>query len=902
MRDYRYEPQAFAFRAAQWIAAPLTVRARESSRPAGVLPLGEWVCPAQYTRQHLHRRFTVSRRLTAACFEIQCDNQFDLYLNGQLLYSHMAADFCDTGAVDMTSAVVPGENRLALRLFMTSEPRRFLQALRGVFCLRYADGTEERICPDESWSVWNFCNFGQGTEPEDWAVSDTPRQVWAPMLSFPEHPAVMRRSCLFRRRFSVRPGVVRARLAGTACGLYIPRLNGQPVTEERFLPGAMERYKEVQVYDVTERLTAGENVLAAWLGNGWYNCESWGTLTARPLALRMELTVEYTDGTTDCIGTDEEWLTHVSPLLEDDMQFGERYDARLEIPGWDADGLDETGWCAAESVGLATPPLVRQAYPGVQITQRLRAQEIRALPGGRWLVDFGQNLAGRAVLRLHNMEPGRAISIRFCERLTAAGEPVITLYSDVYYNADALPGGRSEAAARNRDVYICRGGETEQYEPQFTYTGFRYVYLENYPEEPRPDTVTFAVQHTALPVNGRIETPCPAIRHQWDMITRSFRGNIVAGPTDCPTREKNFWNGDIQAFAYTACWYMDCFDFLAAWTDAGRKMEYGIYGWEDETYILPLKLYAMYGDRSLLERRYPAMLELVERREQETERDPDYPAKCAPYRDHLALENVPPAFFGQLFRCVMHRQVAEVARILGDEPTAVRLEGAYRRLREQFQTRWYLPQEADYAPRCQGALVLPVVYGLAPREDVPRLADTLAAYVRRANGHATTGFLSTEGLPMLLAEYGHADLAWQVVKQSSYPSLLYLYDRGVTTVPESWNILEPGHEGESLNHYTLGSVGRFFFTYLGGLRRHAPGFSRLRLQPLFIREVGALRVSYRTPLGEVVSDWRFTGETVRWQITVPDGMEATLCPPDGRELACGGGQYTLEIEAKWAAV
>ena len=64
----------------------------------------------------------------------------------------------------------------------------------------------------------------------------------------------------------------------------------------------------------------------------------------------MALCLTYTDksGEAHCIESDETWRTESSPLLFDDYRFGEIYDGRLEIPGWNTIGFDDSAWKFAE--------------------------------------------------------------------------------------------------------------------------------------------------------------------------------------------------------------------------------------------------------------------------------------------------------------------------------------------------------------------------------------------------------------------------------------------------------------------------------------------------------------------------------------------------------------------------
>jgi flagellar motor switch protein FliN/FliY len=54
-----------------------------------------------------------------------------------------------------------------------------------------------------------------------------------------------------------------------------------------------------------------------------------------------QLKINYADGTSQIITSDEKWKTHGGPILRNNIYLGEVYDARKEINGWNTFGFDE---------------------------------------------------------------------------------------------------------------------------------------------------------------------------------------------------------------------------------------------------------------------------------------------------------------------------------------------------------------------------------------------------------------------------------------------------------------------------------------------------------------------------------------------------------------------------------
>ncbi len=81
------------------------------------------------------------------------------------------------------------------------------------------------------------------------------------------------RSVMMRKGFAVGKEVAKARLYITGLGNYVAFLNGKRVGNDLLTPGWTDYRRKVQyqVYDVTDMIVQGENVLGAILGNMWWS-------------------------------------------------------------------------------------------------------------------------------------------------------------------------------------------------------------------------------------------------------------------------------------------------------------------------------------------------------------------------------------------------------------------------------------------------------------------------------------------------------------------------------------------------------------------------------------------------------------------------------------------------------
>jgi len=514
------------------------------------------------------------------------------------------------------------------------------------------------------WRVKAWDNQGEESEWSEvafWEMGLLGAQDWKARLIKPEldeDPEKSEPCPLLRKEFKLPERITKARLYITAHGLYQAWINGQRVGDELFTPG-WTNYRQClqyQTYDVTALLTSGANALGVMLGDGWYRgfisyvCER--NVYGDKLGLYAQLEVGYEDGSTEVIVSDETWKGSTGPVLESDIFNGEVFDARLLKPGWTEPNYPATGWKPARAV--AFDPSLLRAPIGVPVRkiQEIRPEKILRTPAGETVVDFGQNLAGWVRLRARG-PAGTAITLRHGEVLDSRGN---------FYN-------KNLRMAKAREVYILKGTGAEQFEPHFTFHGFRYVKVEGYPGELSGDDLTAVVIHSDLEPTGEFSCSNPELNRLFENIRWSQKGNFLDVPTDCPQRDERMgWTGDILAYGPTACQVMNCAPFLSRWlrdlacdqrrsgavpmvipdafTDRKdffnrilrrRNKREGDYtngldklfavfvlnysvGWGEAAIFIPWILYLYYGDRRVLETQYQSMQALFRYREKQAQK------------------------------------------------------------------------------------------------------------------------------------------------------------------------------------------------------------------------------------------------------------------------------------------
>ncbi len=879
-KSYRYSVERRDFSAAKLISAPLSVLESLSRPKEENFPSAKYIWPYGCTRFHTVRFFTPKARVIKAQAAFLCDNLFDLWLNGR----QIACDTKHLCLTDITDCIADGENNLHIRGYQSGTYKTFSSAITGGIRLFYENGETEDIVTDGNFLQMSLVTFWETEEPQGFETATPDKFRCRDMNVMQQHPIALRRSFCFKKSFTLERLPIKARLCSSALGCYEPYLNGERITDSFFMPFCQTLEREYQEFDILPLLKEGDNTLGMITGNGWYNCSSWGSLKANVPELVATVELEYEDGKREYIHTDESWLCAPSPLVENDLQYGERYDARLEITDWcssNEDGFYAVG--ARKNTDCAS--MILQSYPFVKKVREHKPKLLRILPDGSPMYDIGVCIAGRAKIKLRGLSAGKDIRIRYCERLADDGVmPENGAYTTVFYQNDCAPDGRSPHFLRNLDVYTAKGDAEECYECRFSYTGYRYIWIEGLDDISQlVELVPFELR-SELVETGEILTENRPINKIFNATKRSWLNNVFNGPTDCPTREKNYWNGDSEIFSHTACWLTDNSSFLSRWTDNGKKMHSGPAAWEDEEYEIPLTLYRFYGDKALLKKRFPVMLNLINKRtEYEGMILPENP-NTHEYCDWLSPKGVTPSklFFKGCWFCHMLEEVAKVAEIIGETEKCCELREWAEKAKEEFNRRHFIESENDYDARCQCGIVLPVAFGIAPEEHRQALADKLVEYIKKEDYHLSTGFIGTRFIFEVLADYGYTDIAYKLIAQDSFPSWLHMLDGGATAITESWLGTKDPDKSLSMAHFSLGSVVGWFFEYLGGIRikDSAPGMSQVVLKPHPIKEIGSFAVRYNSLYGEICTEWHYEGDTPKFTYSLPEGVTAQVIYPE----------------------
>ncbi len=831
--------------------------------------------------------------------------------------------------VDVTPDLHQGDNFLAIGITRYKSPQvqqvSTQAPMSAVLFIAYTDGSTKLLtsaaegwkaeldAPDGWWQPAHKDSNWKDAEPYKPASDSFGSRDGG--LPWPTGPVAA-----LRKIFSPQSkSLVSARLYATALGAYKFHLNGSPVGDQILSPGWMDFREHVpyQVYDVTRQIHRGPNALAAYLAPGWYSTPlRWfrqgNNYGATQPALKAQLRLEYADSSVDWIATDSTWKADTSSIVFAEIYDGETDDNRRLQPGWDTAAFVDSAWHPATIVNAKEPRIVAQFFPPIREERVMTAKSITEPRPGVYVLDFGQNMSALPRLHVHG-RAGDSIQLRFAEVLNPDG----TLYTDNLRTAKAT------------DHFILAGGKGsvggfEDFQPLFTFHGFRYAEITGVHTRPSPATLKAVVLHTDAPFTTRFSTGSTMVNQLWSNVLWGQRSNFVGVPTDCPQRDERLgWSADAQVFWRTATFNMDLTTFSQKYaadlhgTQVNTFM-YGIFApgidtpnpgfgaaWSDAGVIIPWTGWIQSGNPRIIEENWDGMQHYLAEIES---KNPDHLWRNgfgSAFGDWLTPTITTPedllATAYWAYDVTLMRQMALATHRTADADLYTQ---QFETIRSAFQKAFIRsdgfvgtvdrfpsippptvnPVDAERSKtlpvETQTGYVLALYMHLMPEELRAAAADKLVAKIRANHWLLGTGFLGTPYLLAVLSDTGHSDVAYRILLNREYPSWGYLIDHGATTTWERWNgdKMRDDPSMNSYNHYAYGAVAEWLYRYAAGVDTDAsdPGFHSIALHPNFDARLGHLAFDYDSAYGTVHSDWSVVGQSVRWNVVVPPNATANL--------------------------
>jgi len=693
----------------------------------------------------------------------------------------------------------------------------------------------------------------------------------------------------------------------TALGFYELYLNGERITKGRLAP-YISNPDDLVYYDTYEvTLRAGENVLGVWLGNGFTNNPGghiWDfDIAAFRAAPQMALCLTYTDksGEAHCIESDEMWRAESSPLLFDDYRFGEIYDGRLEIPGWNTIGFDDSAWKFAERAPQPRGEKRLCTAEPIDIVNELKPISVTKTEKG-YLYDFGINTAGVCRLCVRG-ELDQRIELRHGEHLKDGLPDVENIWFKREHWARDLE-------YVHKDVYTCRGDGEEVYTPAFTYHGFRYVLVSGITEaQATEDLLTALEMHSLLEERGGFSCSDETANKLQQMTRQSDVTNFYYFPTDCPQREKNGWTADaalsaehtLLYFAPERCYHEWLRNIRGSQAPdgslpgivptAGWGFAWGNGpAWDCVLFWLPYALMQYRNDLDAVRKNAHAMLRYLDYLT--TKIRPDglvafglgdwCPAGrgCGDYLAPLELTD-------SIMAMDICRKAAEMFRRIGRQKQsafAAELADAFRQSIRSNLIDW---ETMLVKGNCQTSQAMALYFHVFEETECAQAFARLMEIIETDGERMNVGVLGGRVLFHVLSAYGQSALALHMITRPDFPSYGNWIVRGATTL---WEEFQPERdEVTSLNHHFWGNVSSWFIQALAGIRCFpTQNPNEIRIQPFFPDGMTFAEGWHQMPQGRVFVRWERADAQICLHIEVPDGVRGWIVLEDGYKFADTG--------------
>ncbi|MBI4873877.1 MAG: family 78 glycoside hydrolase catalytic domain [Acidobacteria bacterium] len=715
-----------------------------------------------------------------------------------------------------------------------------------------------------------------------------------------------------RKTFDLKRKPARATAYVNPLGYYELYVNGKKVDDHVLSPAVSDYSKRTYyvTHDITDYLAAGTNCVALWLGRGWYVRKHPGVIHDGPL-VRAQFDIAMPGGEARTIGTDATWKVKASPItpLGRGTAFGdyggERYDAGLELAGWNSAALDDSSWAAA---AVFDPPKTTTAAQMVEpnrILETIPAVKIEEKPPGEWQIDFGKNFVGWLELKLpEGAEAGANLRIDY---------------------ADWTPAPGRWGTYNQRDEYVTKAG-AQTVRSRFNYHGFQYAHVTGLKRKPALGDVKGFMIRTSYAKVADFESSNELLNRIYRTVNWTYENLSLGGyVVDCPTRERLGYGGDAGTSLETALFNFDTGGLYTRWAENWRDAQasdgdlpYTAPNYQDQggggpmwcgfVVTMPWQVYLTYGDRRALETNYPLIRKWLEFAESKTVGhilepylstgmkmaqwnylgDWVTPRRATGGAD-LARHPVSAKFINNLHYLYTLQLAVKIARVLGHPEDAALCERRAATLAATLHEKFWDPYRGVYATGEQPYLAMPLLLNVTPADLRPPVMKTLEQTILERNqGHIDAGMHGAYFLLKYLMEQDRNDLIFTMANQTTFPGWGHMLQQGATTIWESWS-------GGSHIHDCLIAIGSWFIQGIGGIRidEASPGFRHFLIQPAVAGDLTFARARYRSIHGEIASSWRLENGTFRLDVTVPPGTTATVLLP-----AAGPGQGRKAIEVQ----
>lgn len=724
---------------------------------------------------------------------------------------------------------------------------------------------------------------------------------------------------LLRKTFNVDKAVKQATVFICGLGQFEISLNGKK-TGDHFLDPGWTQYNKHALYvgfDITKELKPGQNAIGVMLGNGFYYIpgERYRKLTGAYGYPKMiaRIMIEYTDGTTTDIVSDGSWRTSPSPVIFSSIYGGEDYNANLEQEGWNQPGFSDQSW---KQVVLTNGPALLQS----QMAEPLKAIETFSpvkttlLNNGNWIYDLGQNFSGIPSIEVSGKK-GDTVRIIPAELINEDGSA-----------------NQKGSGGPSYFTYILKGEGVEQWQPQFTFYGFRYLQVQGAvpTNESNPQQLAIIKNirgiHTrnAAPKTGEFTSSNTLFNQTYDLINWAIKSNTMSVFMDCPHREKLGWLEETHLMGSSVQYNYDIAalckkvirDMMNAQTEEGLVPEIAPEfvqfedpfrdspEWGSASIILPWYAYKWYGDKQSLAEAYPMMKKYIAYLEKKSV---NYILShglgdwydIGPNRPGISQLTPLGVTATATFYYDLSLMI-KAAKLLGKNKDAVSFRQLAASVKKAFNEKYFNPQTKQYATGSQAANAMALYMDLVEPSERNAVIANLVKDIRDRGNALTAGDIGYRYVLRALEDAGRSDIIFDMNSRTDVPGYGYQLAHGATALTESWQ----AYPSVSNNHFMLGHLMEWFYAGLCGIKQadDAVAYNKIELHPQPVGDITNASATYHSVYGPVKVSWKKNGRIFSLMASIPPNTKATIYFPSNQTyrqpVNIGSGNYTYTVQLK----
>ena len=718
---------------------------------------------------------------------------------------------------------------------------------------------------------------------------------------------------MLRKSFSINKEIKNATAFICGLGHFEMSINDNKVGNH-FLDPGWTNYSKHALYvsfDIRDILKQGSNAIGVMLGNGFYYIpgQRYRKLTGAyglPKMV-MRLVIEYTDGTTDNIISDESWKAAPSPVIFSSIYGGEDYDANLEQAGWNTTLFNDDTW---KNVIVTNGPLLlnSQMAEPLKVMEKFSVAKKTQLKPGVWVYDLAQNFSGIPSITVKGNK-GDTVRITPAELINEDG------------SANQRGSGGPSFFS-----YILKGERTEIWQPKFSYYGFRYLQVQCIAKDSlqiQPEVLNVEGLHVrnAAPTVGEFNSSNDLFNKTNSLINWAIKSNTMSVFTDCPHREKLGWLEETHLMGSSVQYNYDIAtlckkvisDMMNAQTADGLIPEISPEfvqfdepfrdspEWGSAAIILPWYNYQWYGDKQTLAEAYDMMKRYIS------------------YLEKKSVDNILSQGLGDWFDIGPNRPgvsqltpqgvtataifyydisiVIQVARLLHKAEDIMQYQKLAAAVKKSFNEKYFDKSTNQYATASQAANAMAVFMKLVEPAYKDAVIANLVKDIRNHNNALTAGDIGYRYVLRALEDAGRSDVIFDMNSRNDVPGYGYQLAHGATALTESWQ----AYPSVSNNHFMLGHLMEWFYAGLCRIKQAKDGvaYNKIEIRPQPAGDVTNAKASYHSPYGLIKTDWIRTGDIFKLNVTIPANTTAEIYFPENKKpVKVGSGNYNYTVKMK----